>query len=69
MGLDYLRDPHSPIRKEYHLIEAKRRVFSAVAPTFWNIIPPEVRLAPTLLAFQKDLKTWLCHRLWGGLLK
>lgn len=44
-----------------------RRVISALAPSFWSIIPHphEMRLAPAKLAFQKGLKTGFCHRAWG----
>lgn len=32
---------------------------------FWNIVPRKMRSVPTLLAFQKGLKTWL-SQLVGG---
>lgn len=35
----------------------RRQAFSAIAPTLWNTIPCEGRLAPTLGAFWKALKT------------
>lgn len=40
------------------------RPFSAITPTLWNIIFPEVRLVPTLLAFQKGLHILLGHPAW-----
>lgn len=52
--------------RECHLSGSRCRVFSSAAPAPWNIIPPEVRLAPTLMAFWKDLKTWLWHLGWGS---
>lgn len=71
MGPGYLRDhlftiiSTSPIRrgtqqalsaKEFHLMGPKRQSFSARAPTFWNIIPPEVN--PIFYGLQKPLKTF-----------
>uniref|UniRef100_H9G469 Myosin IE n=1 Tax=Anolis carolinensis TaxID=28377 RepID=H9G469_ANOCA len=41
------------------LVGTRERAFSAVAPRLWNSLPIEIRQAPTLLAFRKDLKTWL----------
>lgn len=49
-----------PPAKEFWLLRSRRRAFSAVAPTLWNIPSSEVRSAPTLLIFQKSLKTWIC---------
>lgn len=39
--------------------------FSAVAPTFWNIMSLKVRCAQNFLGFWKSLKTWLCQMVWG----
>lgn len=47
------------------ILPGSRRAFSAVAPALWNILLLGVRLAPTLLTFQKILKTWLCLLAWG----
>lgn len=55
-----------PPTKEYYLMGPRRRAMSAVAPALWNIIFHKVRLVVTLLAFQKGLKTWVCHHLLGS---
>lgn len=76
MELGYLRDnlfyiyPSHPIKqeghvvgastKEFHLARSRQCAFSAVVPTLWNINPPEVRLAPSLLAFWKDFFSQPC---------
>lgn len=38
-------------------------------PILWNILSlflSQMRLASSLLMFQKSLKIWLCHQGWGG---
>lgn len=40
--------------EEVWLMQSRRRAFSAVAPTLWNIMLPEVR-GETLSTFQKDI--------------
>lgn len=50
--------PHSlwiPSSKLFGLVGPGQEDFSAVAPTFWNILPLEARSAPTLMAFQGSL--------------
>uniref|UniRef100_A0A803U0C0 Reverse transcriptase domain-containing protein n=1 Tax=Anolis carolinensis TaxID=28377 RepID=A0A803U0C0_ANOCA len=47
------------------LVGTRERAFSAVAPRLWNSLPIEIRLAPTLLAFRKVLKTWLFRCAFG----
>lgn len=49
--------------RDLHLVGPRWQAFSAVAPTLWNILSPEIRLAPSLA--QKSLKTWLCHQTWS----
>lgn len=45
------------IGKEFQLAGSRRKTFSAVTLTIWNIVPLKVRSASTLLAFRKTLKT------------
>lgn len=40
-------------------------VLPLVAPALWKTIPPEIRSAPTLITFQKSLRTWLFYLAWG----
>ncbi|XP_062822834.1 uncharacterized protein LOC100554203 isoform X4 [Anolis carolinensis] len=47
------------------LVSTRERAFSALAPRLWNSLPTEIRQAPTLLAFRKDLKTWLFRCAFG----
>lgn len=53
-----------PSAKVFHLAGSKKRAFSTVAHTLWNILPPEVRFASTLLAIQKSL-CQLCQLAWS----
>ena len=39
--------------------KTRNRAFSAVAPTLRNNLPPEIRTAPLLGIFKKQLKTWM----------
>lgn len=50
--------------KAIHLTGSQRLAFSAVEPILWNMIPPEVRLTPTLLSFQKSLN--MCGRFFSN---
>ncbi|XP_070618653.1 uncharacterized protein, partial [Erythrolamprus reginae] len=52
--------------KQCRLAGPRGRAFSVAAPTLWNQLPPEIRIAPTLLAFRKLLKTHLCRQAWGN---
>lgn len=49
----------APSPREVHLAQARRRAFSVVTLSLWNIIPIELRLAPTLILFHKALNTWV----------
>ena len=37
--------------------KTRNRAFSAVAPRLWNNLPPDIRAAPSLGTFKKQLKT------------
>ena len=39
--------------------KTRNRAFSAVAPRLWNNLPPDIRAAPSLGIFKKQLKTWM----------
>ncbi|KAF7236346.1 polymerase cofactor VP35 [Varanus komodoensis] len=41
--------------KEIRRVSTQRRAFSAVAPNLWNSLPKEVRLAPSLLVFRRQV--------------
>ncbi|KAF7246446.1 AT-rich interactive domain-containing protein 2 [Varanus komodoensis] len=45
-----------PSMKEIRRVSTRRRAFSAVAPNLWNSLPKEVRLAPPLLVFRRQLE-------------
>lgn len=51
---------------EFQLVGSRKRAFSASTSTIWNVLPTEVRWASIFLAFQKNLKTRLCHIAWGS---
>uniref|UniRef100_A0A8D2LN46 Reverse transcriptase domain-containing protein n=1 Tax=Varanus komodoensis TaxID=61221 RepID=A0A8D2LN46_VARKO len=55
-GESLLREPSM---KEIRRVSTRRRAFSAVAPNLWNSLPKEVRLAPSLLVFRRQVKTFL----------
>lgn len=57
--------PAVPTSQGIWLLGSRRRKFSIVAPALWNVLPPEVRLALSLLAFRKSLKTWFCQMAQG----
>uniref|UniRef100_A0A803TXH6 Reverse transcriptase domain-containing protein n=1 Tax=Anolis carolinensis TaxID=28377 RepID=A0A803TXH6_ANOCA len=48
-----------PSLLQAQLAGTREKAFSVVAPQLWNSLPREIRLAPTLSAFIKQLKTWL----------
>lgn len=48
-----------PSTKEYRLLGIRKGTFSAVATALWDILPLEIRMVPTVLAFCKALKMWL----------
>ncbi|XP_061460454.1 uncharacterized protein LOC133373973 [Rhineura floridana] len=48
-----------PTQKDARKATTRKRAFSVAAPELWNTLPDEVRLAPTLLSFQRQLKTFL----------
>ena len=41
------------------------RSFSNAAPTLWNVLPPEIRMSPTITAFKSSLKTHLFRLHYG----
>uniref|UniRef100_A0A8D2KSV3 Reverse transcriptase domain-containing protein n=1 Tax=Varanus komodoensis TaxID=61221 RepID=A0A8D2KSV3_VARKO len=55
-GESLLREPSM---KEIRRVSTRRRAFSVVAPNLWNSLPKEVRLAPLLLVFRRQVKTFL----------
>ena len=38
------------------------RSFANAAPTLWNVLPPDVRMSPTITAFKSSLKTHLFRK-------
>ncbi|XP_061473759.1 uncharacterized protein LOC133380462 [Rhineura floridana] len=48
-----------PTHREAWRVVMRSRAFSVVAPELWNSLPEEVRLAPTLLSFRRQVKTFL----------
>ncbi|XP_061485295.1 uncharacterized protein LOC133385720 isoform X1 [Rhineura floridana] len=48
-----------PSHQEAWRMVTRNRAFSVVAPELWNGLPDEVRLAPTLLSFRRQVKTFL----------
>lgn len=50
--------------KKIRLADCRKRVFSAGAPTLWNILPMEMRKAPTHLAIQTSFNTWRFPLAW-----
>lgn len=43
------------------------RAFLVVAPLVWNSLPPEIRLAPPLFGFRKQVATWIFSQTFNGL--
>ncbi|XP_061477973.1 uncharacterized protein LOC133382302 [Rhineura floridana] len=48
-----------PTHREARRVVTRSRAFSVVAPELWNSLPEEVRLAPTLSSFRRQVKTFL----------
>ncbi|XP_061477478.1 uncharacterized protein LOC133381914 [Rhineura floridana] len=48
-----------PTHREARRVVTRSRAFSVVAPRLWNGLPEEVRLAPTLSSFRRQVKTFL----------
>ncbi|XP_061451815.1 uncharacterized protein LOC133369973 [Rhineura floridana] len=48
-----------PTQKDARKATTRKRAFLVVAPELWNTLPDEVRLAPTLLSFWCQVKTFL----------
>uniref|UniRef100_A0A803TUY7 Reverse transcriptase domain-containing protein n=1 Tax=Anolis carolinensis TaxID=28377 RepID=A0A803TUY7_ANOCA len=48
-----------PPASQVQLAGTRDRAFSVVAPHLWNTLPSEVRQAPSLLSFRRNVKTWL----------
>ena len=48
-----------PTPREAQRKATRERAFSVVAPRLWNDLPKEARLAPTLLSFRRQVKTYL----------
>ena len=46
-------------RREAQKEKTRNRAFSVVAPHLWNNLPLEIRAAPSLGTFKKQLKTWM----------
>lgn len=60
MSPGYLRSHLTPMdlsAKEFQKVGSGRRALSTVVQILWNSLPLEVRTVPTLLAFQKVVKT------------
>lgn len=43
--------------KECHHPGPRKKAFSAMEPTLWNIVPLELKIGPNCLAFRKALKS------------
>ncbi|XP_061443806.1 uncharacterized protein LOC133365612 isoform X9 [Rhineura floridana] len=48
-----------PTPREARRVATRERAFSVVAPKLWNDLFDEVHLAPTLLSFRRQVKTFL----------
>ncbi|XP_061466651.1 uncharacterized protein LOC133377174 [Rhineura floridana] len=48
-----------PMHMEARRVITRARAFSVVAPELWNALPDEIRLAPSLLSFRRQVKTYL----------
>ena len=51
---DHLQLQHPPVGTNNY----GRRAFGYSAPTVWNKIPLQIRLAPSIFSFRKQLKTF-----------
>lgn len=54
-----------PSISDIYLVGPWKRVFLLVALSLWNIISPEIWLAPNFFVFWKALMTWFCPWAWG----
>uniref|UniRef100_A0A803SWN1 Reverse transcriptase domain-containing protein n=1 Tax=Anolis carolinensis TaxID=28377 RepID=A0A803SWN1_ANOCA len=54
-----------PPSSQLRLVGTRETAFSAVAPRLWNSLPREIRLAPSLPFFRKQLKTWMFRQAFG----
>uniref|UniRef100_A0A803TS28 Reverse transcriptase domain-containing protein n=1 Tax=Anolis carolinensis TaxID=28377 RepID=A0A803TS28_ANOCA len=54
-----------PPPSQVHLAGTRDRAFSVVAPRLWNSLPREIREAPSLMSFRKQLKTWMWDQAFG----
>ncbi|XP_061477657.1 uncharacterized protein LOC133382019 [Rhineura floridana] len=48
-----------PTHQDARRIVIRSRAFSVVAPELWNSLPVEIRLAPSVLSFRRQVKTCL----------
>uniref|UniRef100_A0A8C6VN49 N-terminal EF-hand calcium binding protein 3 n=1 Tax=Naja naja TaxID=35670 RepID=A0A8C6VN49_NAJNA len=55
-----------PLARQCWLATPRGRAFSVGAPTLWNQLPLELRLAPDLHSFRHDLKTWFFQQVNDG---
>lgn len=46
---------------------SRSHAFPMVVPAPWSSLPPELQMAPTLLTFIKEIKTWLFPQAFGWL--
>ena len=65
-----LRSSQGALLKEPSLMEVRgmacrHRAFSAAAPKLWNALPSEIRLAPTLMTFRRQVKTFLFQKFFN----
>lgn len=44
-----------PLARDIHLVDPRRNSLSAMATTLWNVLPPEIRLAPSLFISRPEL--------------
>uniref|UniRef100_A0A803TBL4 Reverse transcriptase domain-containing protein n=1 Tax=Anolis carolinensis TaxID=28377 RepID=A0A803TBL4_ANOCA len=54
-----------PPSSQICLVGTRERAFSAVVPRLWTSLPREIRLAPSLPSFKKQLKTWMFGLAFG----
>ena len=46
-----------------NLVSRGDRAFAVAAPQLWNALPLDIKTAPDLASFKKDLKTHFCKKL------
>jgi hypothetical protein len=51
--------PPTPTGGQVPLSSAQSKLFSVLAPQWWNLLPPEARTAESLSVFRKHLKPYL----------